>query len=687
MGRWSLIPLVLWTTVALGQVPEKEGDEEKVSNDNPARPLQMPPASTEVKEAFDDFDRFQKRGAWERALKALYTIPEDQAARFVDGEGGFIVPVARKRRQSLAALPAAGQAAYRLFYDAEAKKLLDDAQGASEQKNLERVYSAYFKTSVGDNAADRLGDLYFEQGRFDRAAECWLAVVHDCPDSELSPALLTLKAALALARAGRRSDFNDAKAELERRFRDESVTLGGVTAPAAELLKRWTASESAGWGEARREPKSDGPKPELAASVEPLWQVRFAESIEAGMVPVELKQWQAHTLSATIPAAAVAGSKLFVNYLGFVFAVDLPTGKLLWRSEPLHHLKLIAMQDYTRWVDPTRFAIACAGDFVCVVARNIKEPNMMAPCTLSCRRAEGGEVVWQSTDLGDYSQLDMNGPPIVADGKLLIAAKSVFNPQQQQPAHQFVLAIEPHDGKIAWKAEVATYRQNQRYFFYPSRGEEDPQPRLVKQRGSIYLDTHMGILARLDADRGEVDWGFGYRTDPVKSSFRFFYYDEPQEEKSAGGAPAQVGEALLIKGMQSGRLLSMEPDRMKTDWDRPVTKSARILGVGDRAIYLGGDELSAIDLKTRTLLWATRLPGDSRHARVLVRPDGLWQLTPRGIYEIDPATGLVRTIFRGADLGSAGGDLWLTDDLLIAVSNRTITAYPRRPGKEKEAHE
>ena len=74
----------------------------------------MPPASTEVKEAIDDFDRFGRRGAWERALKALYTIPEEQTLRFIDGEEGFIIPVARKRRSVLTALPPEGQAAYRL---------------------------------------------------------------------------------------------------------------------------------------------------------------------------------------------------------------------------------------------------------------------------------------------------------------------------------------------------------------------------------------------------------------------------------------------------------------------------------------------------------------------------------------------------------------------------------------------
>src|SRR5437763_10975784 len=151
MTVWRLpiiIIILVLPAFAFGQASKDEQD--KASNDNPARPLQMPPASTEVKEAFDDFDRFRRRGAWERALKALYTIPEDQALRFVDGENGFIIPVARKRRQVLTTMPPEGQSAYRLFYDAEARKLFEEAEGPSELKSLERIYSAYFTTSIAE---------------------------------------------------------------------------------------------------------------------------------------------------------------------------------------------------------------------------------------------------------------------------------------------------------------------------------------------------------------------------------------------------------------------------------------------------------------------------------------------------------------------------------------------------------
>jgi outer membrane protein assembly factor BamB/TolA-binding protein len=678
--RWAMAVLLLAPAVAFGQAQAPQADEDKITNDNPARPLQMPPASTEVKEAIDDFDRFSRRGAWERALKALYTIPDDQAQRFVDGENGFIIPVERKRRLLLTALSPAGQAAYRLFYDAEAQKLFEQAEGANELKNLERVYSAYFTSSVGDNAADRLGDLYFELGRFDRAADCWLAILRDYPDTDLPQGLLSVKAALALSHAGRRAELEQVKAELVNRYSDEKITLGGMTGAPGELLGRLLGS-----GSPSRDAWRGGPAaslsetgPLLGGAVDAAWQLRFAQYIEAGMTPAELEQWQSNSMSAIVPATTIDGSTLYVNYLGNVFAVSLKTGKMLWRSGPFHQLEMLGLQQFARSVDTSRFAIAAAGEHVWVLARDMKDQNFVAPFQLICRRADNGEVVWKSPDLPEYAPIDLVGLPIVADGKLFIAAKTMMNPNQgQRPAEQFVLAIQPHDGKILWKTEVGMFRQGRMYFWYGMR-DTSPQPRLVYRAGAIYIETHVGILARLDADSGALDWGYAYKTDPVNSGSRFFFY-EPQTPLAAAGDPLESGEAFLVKGTQSERLYAVEPNRMKVLWERPITKASRLLGVDKSAVYFGGDELSAVDLQSRRLLWATRMPGGSMEGRVLVRPDGLWQLTSRGIFEVDPRTGDVRRIFRGADLGAAGGDLALTDSWLLAVSNRIIAAYPRRP--------
>jgi outer membrane protein assembly factor BamB len=677
--RLALVTLLLVPAIAWGQA--KDDDDRKVSNDQPGRPLQMSPASTEVKEAFDDFERFQRRGAWERALQALYTIPEDQTVRFVDGENGFIIPVARKRRTVLSALPPEGQAAYRLFYDAEAKKLLDEAEGATELKNLERVYSAYFVSSVGDNAADRLGDLYFELGRFDRAADCWLAIVRERPDTDLSPAVITVKAALALIRAGRRSELEQLRSETGDRYNDEKVNIGGRSGSPAELIQRLVAESNATTDTAKPKAPAAESGLNVAGEVDALWQMRFAESVEAGMTPPELSQWESNPLSVVVPAVAIEGTNLFTNYLGYIFALDLKNGKMLWRSAAFHHLEVPAMQQQARALDPSRFAIVASGEYLWHLARDLKDPNFFSPFRLTCRRAETGEVVWQSTDLADYAQIDLVGPPLLAGGRLFVAGKSQMDQQQQRPPQQFVLAIQPHDGKLLWKTEIGSMRQAPQFYFWYGMRDSAALPRLLHRAGAVYVDTHVGVLARLDADSGSLDWGYGYQTEAAQGEGRFFFFAGEmmnQEASTSSSEPLPAGEALLIKGSKSDRLYAIEPNRMKVLWDRPISKSARLLGSSDRVAFLGGPELSALDMHNRKLLWATRVPGGSAEARVLVRPDGIWQLTARGVFEIDPNSGDVRRIFRGKDLGGVGGDLFLTEQLLLSVSNRTISAYPRR---------
>src|SRR5262249_51659837 len=152
----------------------------------------------------------------------------------------------------------------------------------------------------------------------------------------------------------------------------------------------------------------------------------------------------------------------------------------------------------------------------------------------------------------------------------------------------------------------------------------------------------------------------------VQGQNRFFFNGMPQQEPSgAGSDPVRFGDAFLIKGMQSTRLSALEPHQMKLLWERPVSKSSRVLGTIQGVAFLGGAELSAMDLETRRLLWSTPLPAGSSEARVLMSGQGIWQFTPRGIVEIDPATGNIRRILRGSDLGSTGGDLIMTDSVLL----------------------
>jgi hypothetical protein len=54
--------------------------------------------------------------------------------------------------------------------------------------------------------------------------------------------------------------------------------------------------------------------------------------------------------------------------------------------------------------------------------------------------------------------------------------------------------------------------------------------------------------------------------------------------------------------------------------------------------------------------------------------------TSLGLFELSKETGDVRRIFRGSDLGAAGGFVLNAGKRLVSVSNLAVTAYPQVSG-------
>ena len=202
-----------------------------------------------------------------------------------------------------------------------------------------------------------------------------------------------------------------------------------------------------------------------------------------------------------------------------------------------------------------------------------------------CRRAENGEVVWQSPDLPDYAGMEFVGLPILARGTLFVAGKSASpqNGQDNQP-RQFVLAIRPHDGKLALEDGSRDLPRGRALLLTTVRRKPLPSRDWSTARARCMSTRTTGILARLDAESGMVDWGYGYPTDPVQSQGRFFFFFDGmprQAPTTAASTPLQAGDAMLIKGAKADRLCAIDPDRMKVLWERPIAKSARLIGVDD----------------------------------------------------------------------------------------------------------
>ena len=85
---------------------------------------------------------------------------------------------------------------------------------------------------------------------------------------------------------------------------------------------------------------------------------------------------------------------------------------------------------------------------------------------------------------------------------------------------------------------------------------EKIRPQAIAMRpGKLYIDTHAGALAELDAKTGRMNWGVVYESEVPSSE----YWNQPIKSYTAA-APLLAGGILYSKGMRSSRLLALRPE-------------------------------------------------------------------------------------------------------------------------------
>ena len=517
--RYVIALVLLSPALAFGQSGKDE--EDKVSNDNPGRPLQMPPASSEVKEAFDDFERFARRGAWERARRRSTRSPRRRPPGSSTARTGFIIPVGPEAAGGARRAPARGPGG---------------VSAVLRRRGEEAARRGRRAGGAGEPRAGLLG-LFPHLGRRQRGRSPGRPVLRagavrprgrllagDPPRpprhrSLARPDRRSRRRWRWRGRGGDRSSMQ-VRAELADRYADETghASAAGRRRPPSclERLLEGDPPVAAPGRRRRRDGRRATRASTSAGPSPPPGRSGSRESVEAGMTPVELAQWErppsagpcppwrsrgrrsSRTTSATCsrstwPAARCSGGSGVVPQPGQ--ACDAGPGP----------------DGSTRAVRDRRLGRVWS------LGRDVKDPNYMATFRLVCRRAESGDVVWQVVRPARLRRDGLRGAadPGRRQAVRRGASRQPNRGQGSQP-HQYVLAIRPHDGKLLWKTEVGIFREGSSDSTVTTGARPSPQPRLVYRAGSLYVDTHDGVLARLDAESGAVDWGYGYPTDPSR---------------------------------------------------------------------------------------------------------------------------------------------------------------------------
>jgi outer membrane protein assembly factor BamB len=651
-------------------------------------PFLLPAQPTEIGEAIEDFRRFAGRKQWEKAFKHLQKVFDATSTGLVLTDSGIMLPSRLIAREALLELPPAGQDAYRLFFDAEAKKLLEQAQGPGELTKLTQIFTRYLVTSIGDEAANRLGDLHFEAGNFAQAVHCWRAILEERPDSRLSRARLRVKVAVGMARLERWGEFRQLLRVIEDQHSQEKMRIGGKEVGAADYLRPFLERSRTTGSQAASSRQTLPPDIPLSGDPAPLWQFRFfphhdplKENQPPGLRMQQNWGWGGGggNVSDAVPPIAVDEARVYANFVGYALGIDQQNGKLLWRSGRFLDAPQKAQQGQLQSIE--QFGIAVGGERTWSVTtdptpNNNNQPRGRFPGDgnaggfgIWARETVTGKEILASKNIAELKEWSFRGNPLLAGERIFVCASK---PNQRGELH--VLALHPKDARLLWSTLVGTYVGEQQYYYYQM--ERGTQPSLLIDGDRLYVDTHAGSLAQIDAVSGQVDWGLNYASDPQQNQGMWWGGYRMQVDRLSASAPQMVNGVLYVKGMRSRRLYAVDPQRPKVLWSRPVPKSAILIGVDEQRFYLGGDEISAYDANTRKILWSVNVTPGTSWNRPLLTQGRIYSFSPRGIYEIDKAAGKVVHLLRGADGYSLGGELIVAPHCLLAVSNLAITAYP-----------
>ena len=626
--------------------------------EKPNAAFTLPTQSADAKSSVDEFQRMVTHEQWEKAFQALDAVAKKTSSGFIDRGDGVLVPASLLVRGLLSGLPPAGKNAYRLFYDAQATRLWDQAVGKAEAENLTSIVANHLISSIGDRAADRLGDLHFERGDFEQAASAWQAILTYCPDSKIPKPQTIAKVATALARARRWAEFAEIEQMVRDRFAGDEVEIGGRRVAAVRLLADLASSAESTGPVVVSTLRDDITLPEQN---EPLWRFPFltkpAQSGEANPFMMVDAYGRPRANDFLIPAAA-DDERVYVNVFGVEMAFDLETGKLVWRSGKLH---LINFQQHQQGAAPERYTLDVHGKRTWSVGRDPQQAAQQGPFALTVRdSATGSEAFSSRRALSSWSIL---GAPLVVGDVVYIGAQ-----RNRQGRELSLLVLGASDGKLRKTIAIGNYAvdQNQLYNNVAAR------PTFALDADRLYLDTNAGALVAVNPQAGLIDWAMMYESPAPPAGYNNGY----QPPQSSASRPLVAGGMVFAKGMRSPRLVGVAADGPKLTWNRPTSDSAMLVGVDDERIYLAGEDLTAYSRKTQELLWATQLPRSAEWTAPLMTATRIYQFTSRGVCEVDKKSGDILRIFRGDDLGSLGGSLFVAGGKLITVSNVAVTAYP-----------
>ncbi|MGC1273497.1 MAG: PQQ-binding-like beta-propeller repeat protein [Planctomycetaceae bacterium] len=700
-------------------------------------------------------------------LQAVLDAEQDSAAPVGDGNGTFY-SLKGRALSLLSELPPDGQRIYELKYGIAARKRLDDAIAATDWAVIEEISRRYFQTEAGYESTYRLAIRAQDRGEPLHAAVLFEKLA-GAASGRFEPQL-SLRAALAWSQAGFPDAARQAAVRLSER-NDANIALGGAPMPAAKNADEFLARIERERGKSPTLHDAEWPMfgrdPDRAAGVDPVtvaggveWSYRFdtptpwdhpreAAKLEKLSATLDLVTSVAdETGELTQPAFSpvVAGETAIFRTLHSIQAVDISTGRFLWRTEHPHDVvfdraldginlfmqagnpfgnaggagRASFLEEYVAqyaWRNITTGTLSTDGKFVYGVegvgtaGRLVSAPNGgprnrsigadLFNTLYAYELAAEGRIAWTfggpPPNEGTSGRFFL-GPPLPLGGRLYALA--------DEDGEIRLIALNPaarnDDDRMLWSQSLvgteAPIAANSPIFADPLRKLSGLSPSFSD--GVLVCPTGSGAIVAVDLGQRLLQWGYQYprnvqtrlggqgRGRPVPFMMSAPSIAPDDEVDRWLDAAAQIADGrVYVTPRDSDELHCLDLHDGRLQWKRPRGAMLYLAAVHDgRAIVIGRRSVEALDAATGDRLWAQ--PIESEPAGRGVRSGDL--------YHLPLASGEIVTLqlATGQELGRSPvgegvepGNLIASDGRLLSQSTRMIAGFRKLSEFEADLRE
>lgn len=600
--------------------------------------------------------RFMDAGDWLKAIRSIESLDHDDP-QLVTDRNGILRPLASLKTSLIASMPAEGKRAFRNLNDPAAKSKLKLARAMTDLAKQERAYlelvNSYALCSASADAADALGDLRFEQGRFNEAA----ALYRFSAEHTAMPAddpMQMAKRLIALSRAELWHDYDQLAQYAAFRHPDTPVTLGGSELPIKDLLAQLAEARDMGQPDLPTTeiatlaiPEMDRPEFEITLIQEDALQRLEQSASNNGMAGLLRK-----TLA---PVVTADNDRLFTLSLGSVARIDPQTGTELWRqgeteqhTTAIHNRMHQVRQGYHQ-------ALIIADNTLLSVVPEGNYPNR---ARLIARDAETGEKQWDTAKLGNQGIV---GEPIVIGDLIYAVTQKLNNPQLE------LVTLSLGSGKKIATLKLGTAAND------PNMGAPvEMSPRLTMGQSYLFVQTNNGSLIAVDPAGLTIAWAFSQQ---IRQSSLGMHRRRgnamPSNIALNVGQVAADDGMVFAKDTRSNKVHAFREYDAAFAWSARTDDDATIVHVDARHVYVMGEQLVAHDRRTGEPVWWTPHAG-KKSGRPVFTQDACLIAGNNRFCRIELSTGLLKDFSEQVNVRA---DLTIVGNQLIRATPDEISGY------------